>query len=449
MIYRLHEGDVLSPSLLLKILNKAKLEEIRRKKLFDYFVGNHNINSRQTADENKPNNRVTNPYPYYITTLMTGYFMGEPVKYSSDNEELMNQIADINKYNDEQSNDDELAKNASICGVAYELLYIDADGEVRFKSIDPRGCIAIYDDGIDPEMLYFIRQYTDYSIVEDKDINYVEVYGLDDIKLYRYTDGAVRLIETREQLFPMCPVVEYSNNAEQMGDFERVIPQIDAYDALVSDSLNDADYFSDAYLALYGMMGTTDDDVSNMKKNRVLLMDTNSKAEWLTKNVSDTAQEDIKNRIAEDIHKFSLCPAMTDESFAQNASGVSLRYKLMGLENVTANKESYFKKGLQKRLEIICSYLSLIGKAEDYRDIRIEFTRNLPSNIIELSDTVNKLSGVLSNRTLLNMLPLDIDIDAEMEQRKAEQEDGYDVYNFGAMNDNGNGQLLDTESAEE
>ncbi len=101
-----------------------------------------------------------------------------------------------------------------------------------------------------------------------------------------------------------------------MGDFEAVISEIDAYDKLESDSLNEMEYFSDCYLALYGMTGTESDDIASMKQNRVLLLDTDARAEWLTKNINDNYLENEKNRLDKNIHKFSYCPPMTDEDFS-------------------------------------------------------------------------------------------------------------------------------------
>jgi SPP1 family phage portal protein len=75
----------------------------------------------------------------------------------------------------------------------------------------------------------------------------------------------------------------YLNNSELIGDFETVISLIDSYDKMESDSLNEMEYFSDAYLALYGMEGTEASDIAAMKENRVLLMPEDAKAEWLVK----------------------------------------------------------------------------------------------------------------------------------------------------------------------
>jgi len=67
------------------------------------------------------------------------------------------------EYNDEQDENMELAKDASIFGLAVELLYVDEDAQVRLKRLDPREVIVIYDDTLNNDILYGIR----YFICED------------------------------------------------------------------------------------------------------------------------------------------------------------------------------------------------------------------------------------------------------------------------------------------
>ncbi|MCQ2330407.1 MAG: phage portal protein [Paludibacteraceae bacterium] len=421
----------MNPTLIGRYIEHNRVEAARRANLFNYYNGKHAIANRHYEDDTKPNNKITNPYPHYITDTITGYFIGEPVTYKMLDAELNNTLAAIMKYNDEASENAELAKCCSVCGVAYEMLWIDAEGEIRFTNVNPIDGIAIYDTDIDPEMLYFLRYYKDYDIVSNQDVEYVECYSRNDYRLYRRSVAAYELVEQRAHSFGMVPVIEYKNNAELSGDFELVISLIDAYDAMESDNVNDADYLADAYLMLKGMMGTTSDDIAAMKQNRVLLLENDSDAAWLTKNINDSQSENMKVRIDRDIHKLSFCPDLSDENFASNASGVAIRYKLLGLENLTAKKESLFKKGLQKRLEIICNYLAMLGTAYDYTTVEIVFTRNLPTNLEEVATTINQIGHLLSEETQLSMLPLDIDYAAEQERKKAEKEAGYDDYVIG------------------
>ena len=60
--------------------------------------------------------------------------------------------------------------------------------------------------------------------------------------------------------------------------------------------------------------------------------------------------EALRKSLEQDIHKFANVPCMSDESFGGNASGVAMRYKLLGLEQITNIIERYFREGLKERL---------------------------------------------------------------------------------------------------
>jgi len=66
-------------------------------------------------------------------------------------------------------------------------------------------------------------------------------------------------VSEEEHYFGAVPIAVFKNNEEEVGDFEKVISLIDAYDKMESDSLNDFEYFTDAYLALYGFTADPED----------------------------------------------------------------------------------------------------------------------------------------------------------------------------------------------
>lgn len=426
-MYKLNKDQALTPELINRLLELDKAEQARIKKLRDYYLGKTAITQRTMADESKPNNRISNPYASYITDLMTGYFMGEPVSYTSSDDELMETLKAIYNYNDEAAENAELATDASIGGVAYEIMYLDDDAQIRFKDLGNEGCIPIYENNIEEELLYFLRYYEEQDILTGNKTVYVEVYSRDDIKIYKKELGSISLISANPHNWGLVPITIYANNQDLQGDFEKVISEIDAYDLMESDSLNEMEYFNDCYLVLYGLNGTDAEDIGAMKENRVLLLPdaTDSRAEWLTKQINDTYIENMKHRIDQNIHKFSCCPPMTDADFASNASGVAMKYKLMGLENATAKKERSFKKALQRRLELICNMLNVLGNNYDYRAVDISFKRNIPSNMVEMADVISKVGHLFSEETQIGLMPLDIDYEAEKKRKEQEQEEGY------------------------
>ena len=160
-----------------------------------------------------------------------------------------------------------------------------------------------------------------------------------------------------------------------------------------------------------------------MKENRVLLMDEGTSAEWLIKSTSDTHIENIKNRIDADIHKFAKCPNMADKEFASNASGVAIKYKLLGTENKVSIKERKFKRGLQQRLELLANINGILRDGFDWRAIDIIFTRNIPANDSDIANVVNTLSDVVSKETLLAQIPFVDDVQAELDRLDKEKEE--------------------------
>lgn len=381
------------------------------------------------SDPSKPNNKIANAYASYITDTLVGYFIGEPVTYTSNDNVLIQDLNMILEYNDEADENAELAKNASIYGVAYEMLYLsEEDKMIRFKSLNPKEVIPIFDKTVEQNLLAVMRYYEDYDYVEDNTYTIVEVIDSKMVRRYKLDTG-LSLLEEYPHYFSMVPVAIFKNNEDETGDFEHVISLIDAYDKMESDSLNDFEYFVDAYLALYGFTADAE-DIAQMKENRVLLMDEGTSAEWLIKQTSDAYVENMKNRLDKDIHKFAKCPNMSDEEFASNASGIAIKFKLLGTENLVSIKERKFKRGLQQRLELMSMINSVLREGFDWRAIDIVFTRNIPSNDTDIANMVNTLKDIVSEQTLLAQIPFVDDVQTELERVKTEREENKELNPF-------------------
>ena len=429
---KINQEVILNIDTIKYLIDQHKMTELPRlMKLEDYYKGKHAILQRVMTDASKPNNKIVNPYGQYITDMFVGYFLGEPVTYNSKDDSLADELNLVMTYNDEQDENSELAKDASVYGIAYEMLYFDRDQAIRFKRVNPKEVILIYDNTVESELLYAIR-YFEEADVTGKDVKTrCEVYSKEMITIYEGGQYASSFVQVSEEphYFGLVPFATYKNNDDMIGDFELTLSLIDAYDKLSSDNLNDFEYFTDSYLGLYGMDADVE-DIKMMKENRVLIMPEGGKAEWIIKNVNDTQIENLKTRVEQDIHKFSKCPALTDQDFASNASGVAMKYKLMGMENVASVKERKFKKGLQRRIELIANIFSLTSTAFDWRGIDITFKRNIPANASEIADTIGKLRGLVSDETLIAQVPFIENVQKELEKVAAEVDaNAIDIFN--------------------
>ena len=414
------------------VISKHKIEKDRIAELMKYYNNNNTAINNRDYDENKPANKLSHPFASYITNMAVGYFLGKPISYNSENSNLLTRINDVFKYNDEADNNTTLAKYASIGGYAVELLYADEDSNVRFKALPADEVAIVYDNSLEENILCAIR-YFDEEIVGTENIKTtISVYTSEEIQTYELKDDEITFIESEAHYFQDVPVVVYINNDELYGDFEKVRSLIDAYDKTQSDTANDFEYFTNALLVISGVL-VDDENGLDFKNNRVLnFTGSEGKAEYLIKNINDSALENFKNRLVEDIHKFSQIPNLTDEQFAGNVSGESMKYKLMGLENITGLKEAKFKKGLMRRIELLCNFLNLAtNDLMLYTDIQPVFTRNKPKNEVELANMVKGLYGILSDETLISILPFIENSHEEIEKRNKEKESTLDYQELG------------------
>ena len=433
---RIDKETQLTKEVIKWIIEKHSEEKARIAELRDYYNNKNAIMNRQYKDANKPQNKLSHPFASYITNMATGYFLGNPISYNSENQDLLERILDIFKYNDEADNNTTLAKYSSIAGYAVELLYIDENSNARFKALPADEVAIVYDNTLEENILYAIRYFDEDIPGEDKTKTTINVYTSNTIQTYKLEDNEITFIDEVAHYFNDVPVSVYVNNDELYGDFERVKGLIDAYDKTQSDTANDFEYFTNALLVISGVL-VEDEEGLNFKDNRVInFAGTDGKAEYLIKDINDNALENYKNRLVEDIHKFSQIPNLTDEKFAGNVSGESMKYKLMGLENIVSVKEAKFKKGLMRRIELLCNFLNIAtNDLMLYTDIQPIFTRNKPQNETELASMVKNLYGILSDETLISILPFIENSKEEIEKRDLEKENTLDGYNLGVTNE--------------
>ena len=406
----------------------------RLQMLYDYYDGKHTILNKANRSQNKADAKVVSGYAAYITTIATAYFLGKNISYKAD--EGLAGYDILSEYlatEEEQKTNFELALNCSIFGKGYELVYIDSLKQLKTKCLDTRDVFVIKDNTIDRNIIGAIRFGINKIKTDEIEIT-LEVYDNRTVTTYRYMvsdnwsakdiSNARNLISRKPHGFTSVPVIEYLNNKNSKGDFENVITYIDAYDTAVSTSIDDLTDFSDAYLVLKNLGGTNEDDIERIRIDKIFNVNGDGDAYWLIKQVNDTYSQNVKDRINDDIHKFSFTPDMGDEKFSGNTSGVALEFKLLPLEQLGSQKEMYFKDALNKRLQLIIDYLGLSVKPTQIQKV---FTRNLPRNLKEISEIMKNLKGLISDETLISLFPQVEDAKSELEKMKTEAEEN-DIY---------------------
>lgn len=434
-MFYLNKDIELTSELLSKMINRFRLNVKPIKEKFkDYYDGKQAILNKTYSDPSKPCNKTVINYCKNITNSYCGY-LASPGYISYQSDEDLEDVMDVLRYNDYQSEDANFLLDALIYGNAAELMYHDIEGKVRFKLINPTQCFAIYDDSLSNDLLYFVRFYKENEW-DDTDKYIVDVYSENYIKSYTMngTGGALTFIEEYPHYFSQCPANIFTLPDDE-SIFNCIIGLQDAANELMSSEIDDYTAFCDAYLALVGM-DADGEDIQAMKQNRVLLLPEGGAASWLTKQANDAQIENMMKRIQADIYRIAQCPDFSSESFVGGvSSGIAIQYRLTGMETKAAAIAAEMKKALQRRIELICGDAELKLGEEVFRDIEISFKRNIPEDLTSTIAVINTLKGTVSDATLLGLLPFISDVNAELEAVQAQKEANMALYSFGVEDD--------------
>ena len=223
-----------------------------------------------------------------------------------------------------------------------------------------------------------------------------------------------------------------------------VIDILDAYNLLQNDRINSKQQLVDALLVVSGIsFGDTDaeagQEIKRLFDEKVLELPENSSAEFISNSLNEAEVEILRKSLLDDIHKISKIPNMSDENFANNQSGVSLSYKLLGFEQLSKQKELKFIDLLRRRLRLMNNVLGLKGKGFDVNSISIKMYRTLPVNLTDKLQELQGTDGVLSLQTRLTRYDSELDVERELELIREEKANNaqmmanaYGDYNFKA-----------------
>ncbi len=160
MLQRLYidRSQALTPAILRKIIQKFNTTN-RADILFTrgYYDGcNQRIMKKQNEDPTKPCNRIVRNFCLTITQNFQGYLVGKGITYSAASDNDITALLDCLNANDIENSDSVWLKNALVSGAAYQLCYVNENGDKCFRNLDSSSCFPIYSADLDEKLLYFV-----------------------------------------------------------------------------------------------------------------------------------------------------------------------------------------------------------------------------------------------------------------------------------------------------
>lgn len=417
-MYILPKGTEITIPLLQEFLDKHRSEvNDRFKKLKDAFESDHDILHAEAKPSYKPDNRIVVNFAKYMVETFGGFFIGNPIKTVAEDSKVAEYVEHIEQYNDQDDNNAELSKLMDIFGRGFEVYFTDEESELCITYMSPMEAFMIYDDSIVQRPMYFVRRWTDRQNTE-----YGCIQGEGHERNFKVTGGLQWLGDWKPHHFSGVPAVEFIENEERQGLFEPIMPIINAYNKAISEKANDVDYFADAYLKILGV-ALDEDGIKHIRSNRIINFEGENAekltVEFMGKPESDTAQENLLNRLERLAFQISMVANISDESFG-NASGISLKYKLLPMMNLARVKERKFVSGMNRRYKLLFSHPASKVPKDAWMQLDYQFTPNVPANILEEAQIAAQLEGVVSDETKLKVLSIVDNVEEELKRIEEE-----------------------------
>ena len=440
----------ITKELLQDILSKHNMNRSYNEKLYERYLTvteGVEIFSRQPRfkeDKSAINNKVNNDFFGEIVDFKVGYFAGKPIAYgyskTEESEEVTGgkdavdkatkAITDFTTRNNMFGVDMEITKFASIYGYAGRLFYIDVEGNERVMPVHGYETIILSDVSIsEPECAIRYFKETDLQGTENW---VVEFYDNKNIYIYKGAWQSLELVDTKEHCFDYCPLQGVANNKECMGDAERVLALIDAYDRTVSDNSNEIEAFAHAYMVFRQKISDEEMDKAQKAGSFYIPNVGNTDKDpiyYLTKNINDGYTEHHLDRLEDNIYRFSKTPNLGDETFG-SASGVSLKFKLHGLEVKCAQFQAKMMDAAQYMWKLLASSWGKKGTKVDPLQCVESYGRNFPLDSEANARTAQALiaAGVPEEIAWDIAIPEIDDIDYVVELKKQKQEEAVSLF---------------------
>ena len=415
---------------------------------------------------------------FYISTIASGYFGGKEPQYKvkrinetqkgilkkifdkvfgekNNPEEFQTIIDYITKYNDNGSFFYDCVKDYINTGACYGLLYENKDNELVYANTSSLTSVAIWNYETPSQKIGLLRCWYENSsnggitthlelITKNYKKHYIDGIEKTSINKNSKFDFKEKTVDSKNVLWNDLPIFAVEN-PDGLALFENVITLIKKHEQVIKNNANIFQYNDDAKLKITGFTPENEpvitvknedgtdklDDNGNaiviqnparIKEDEAILNakvfytpDNSGDIGWVIKDINDTASENHKKTCIDLALMISSVPNVTDQGFTNADNSSALEKKFFPLDQVLQQADKLFKKELLRMWEMITSRINLKKTMKyDFRDIEIILTRNLPQNNQEITDTWLKLRGLLSDKTVIEHLPYELDSESEL-----------------------------------
>jgi len=408
---------------ILEVLNKVLTDHQANSKQIEYLLnyakGEQPILDRVKKVRDDINEKIVDNMAAEILSFKLGYEFGSPVTYVQrarkgvDNagEKLPNdddfRISALNEMMVEESKsakDIELARYIKTCGVGYRLIFpkknVVNTSVFDYLVLNPMTAFVVYsNDAFKRPMLA-----VSYAVHEDGSVLFGcytdELYCKIKTSGWAMPDGEI--IDEEINMLKMIPIIEYINDYDRMGCFERVVPLMDGLNTVNSDRVNDI--AQNVQNLLWGDNVSFDEtQKASLHTNGIVLTKSpqgqQAILKYLESKMNQSENQTVVDYMKQQILDITNTPSRSELSGGSTGSATNMSTGWMSAETDAKEKEQIFTASARQETLVI---LRILKKSTDVdpslaeisiSDLDIRFSR---SRTYDLATKCNSLATLIN-----------------------------------------------------
>lgn len=390
---------------------------------------------------NLPNTIITDNQYAKLVDQKVGYLFSSLPDISAEDEDYQKRLTDFFDKRMMRTLS-KVAKDSFNCGVGWVFVYPDETGkELRLKRVDPKAVIPCFVDDARESLSAVIYRRKELEFVDgkEKELEYVELYTDDGIRVFSYRDGTLEQIEHVGYLrnaagqwnWGKIPFVYFRYRDNEYNLLRRVKSLQDAINLLLSNfgdmMLEDP---RNTILILKGYDGT---DLGDFRAQL---------AQYAAVKIIPEQGAGLEALTVEVNHEnYQTILKLLKEKLIENGRGLDAKSDRSGQQPNELNiKSMYSDIELDANLielEFVASFeylqyflRTLWGVSEDHV-ATIAFKRNIMVNEREIVEMIRDSVGLISDKTLRSKHPLVENPDEE--EKRIEEQEEEKLEKFGLM----------------
>ena len=401
-------SKVLADAFEVHLLNVTEIKYLQ-----EYERGVQPILNRIKEVRPEINNKIVENHAAEITAFKVGYVFGSPITFvqrasvdigGNNGEEDDKKLAILNEMMFEEgksAQDQVLGKDISVCGVGYRIVLPKKvkDGVSAFSilRLNPRNAFVIKLNDI------YKKPIVGVSYVQLSDESYrVGAYTANEYFELEGNDlSSLKVVKTDANRIGVQPIIEYKNDDDRMGCFERVISLLDALNEATSDRLNGLAQFVQSILWMNNCE-IDSEQMEQMKDKLGLLTKSEpgnpASVEYLTATLDQAQTQTLIDYLYEQVLQIAGVPGREQSTGGNTGQAIMLSNGWQIAETHARSVEQTFAESEREMLKVVLRILSLTETGEvaelKLSDIDVKFSRNrTDSLLVKTQGLMNQLQA--------------------------------------------------------